>query len=95
MKKYISDRNEIPKENHIEISYNELSNHPINSIEKIYNHLDLGDFKKVKPNIIKYLSSIKDYKKNKFNTLSEQELIAINERWGFSFEEWSYSKQIN
>ena len=95
LKKYISDRNEIPKENHIEISYKELSNHPINSIEKIYKHLDLGDFEKVKPNIIKYLSSIKDYKKNKFNTLSEQELIAVNKRWEFSFEEWSYSKKIN
>ena len=90
LKKYIQDRNEIPKENHIEISYDELSNEPLKSINKIYSHLKIGDFKQVEPNIIEYLSTVKNYKKNKFSTLSKQEITDINKRWDFSFKEWSY-----
>ena len=87
---YLEQRHEIDKENLIEISYNELSEQPMNCIENIYRTLKIGDFTEVKTNFQKYLDNQKNYKKNTFNPVPSELKNQINNRWAFAFEAWDY-----
>tara|TARA_Y100001978_G_scaffold103185_1_gene92322 strand:- start:1410 stop:2513 length:1104 start_codon:yes stop_codon:yes gene_type:complete len=90
MMAYLEQRHEIDKENLIEISYNELSEQPMNCIENIYRTLKIGDFTEVKTNFQKYLDNQKNYKKNTFNPVPSELKNQINNRWAFAFEAWDY-----
>lgn len=90
MKKYIEDKKLLDENQLIEISFEELSNKPIDTIEKIYKQLKLGDFSSAKANIETYLKTVKNYKKNKFNQLSKEEIRNINNQWSFALDEFSY-----
>jgi len=91
LKQYIADRELIPSDNHIEISYQELAEEPTKTIQKIYKKIQLGDFKKVENKIIDYLNSLGNYKTNQFKKPEQHLIEKINERWEFSFKEWNYN----
>ena len=58
-------------------------------MEKIYERLDLGEFKKVQPYFETYLNKQKVTRKMPLPidpSLKKQ----INERWKFAFEVWNY-----
>ncbi|MFT7158640.1 MAG: hypothetical protein ACI8Q1_003673 [Parvicella sp.] len=92
MQKYLLDYSKIPKGNLVEISYAELSNAGLATIEKVYEELNLGDFDKVKPQLEEYLSQEKNYKKNSFTEIRPEILEQINSRWDFAFKHWGYDK---
>ena len=95
LKYYIERREQIPKDQLIELSYDSLSNEPLEAIKKIYKKLSIKGIEKLEPKIIDYLNSLGNYKRNKFNNLSSKELQKINEKWDFSFKEWKYEKIEN
>jgi hypothetical protein len=90
MAKFMEDWKDIPKENAIEISYKELSDSPLASIEKIYKEIHLGNFLEVKPDLEKYISKEKNYKKNSFTEIRSDLLVQINKRWKFVFDKYDY-----
>ncbi len=90
MGSYLNHRSLIPKENLVEIGYDELSENPIPTLEKVYQEVSLDGFESVKPALMKYLESQKNYKRNRFNELSKEQLKEINTRWKFAFDEWNY-----
>ena len=90
LRKYIKERELIPTKNLIEISYQELSDNPQGTIQKIYQNINLGNYETIEPKIKSYLLSVKNYKKNTFSELSENDIQSINSRWLFSFNEWNY-----
>lgn len=90
MAKFQEDWKDVPKENGIEISYAELSNDPLATMEKIYNSIQLGDFEKVKPNLESYINKEKNYKKNSFTEIRSDLLVQINKRWKFVFDLYNY-----
>ncbi len=92
---YIERKKNIPKNQLIEISYDQLSKKPIEIIRKIYDELSIEGIDKVEPKMKNYLDSLGDYRKNEFNTLSSKEIKLINESWSFSFKEWNYKKIEN
>lgn len=90
LEKYIKDRPLIPEENLVEISYKDLEENPIDTLQGIYNSLGIAGFESAKASISDYLNSTNGYKKNKFNQLDEDILNRIEKEWGFAFEEWNY-----
>jgi hypothetical protein len=74
-----------------EVSYKELTEAPIDTLEKIYNTLQLGSFEKIKPSLETYAASQKTYKKNKFET-DETTKQQIAERWSRYFERFGYER---
>lgn len=92
MQKYIDDQSKLKDNQIIEVSYKELSESPVNTLEKIYDQLHLGDFDNVKPDIQRYLKTVKNYKRNSFNDLKPELLKKINKRWDFAFDHWNYDK---
>lgn len=89
---YIKHRETLPKDMLVEIAYKDLVLNPLGELERVYNKLDLGEFKTVKPNLENYITSLGKYKVNPskpIDSVIEQKII---ERWGFAFEEWGYTK---
>jgi len=51
MKKFLADWAIIPEKNRIEISYNDLSSNPLETMKHIYTSIELGKFSNVKPKL--------------------------------------------
>jgi ABC-type cobalamin transport system ATPase subunit len=92
MSKYIENRNLIPANNLIEVGYDELIDHPIDELERIYNQLSLGEFQRVKPKLSLYLNTLMTYKVNPKVQLDATIKEQIKKRWDFAFKEWGYQK---
>ena len=60
--------------------------------ERIYEELNLGGLEDARPNINKYLESVKDYEKNVFPDLTPNIIERINKEWDFAFKAWNYDK---
>lgn len=88
--KFLEHWGKIPERNRVEISYQELSEQPLHTMEKIYKAIDLGDFDTVKPKLEEYLEGEENYKTNKFKEIRPDLLVAINKRWKFVFDQYGY-----
>ncbi len=54
-----------------EVRYEELVADPIGQVRRVYDELELGQFDAVLPALQRYLESVKDYQKNRFETPPE------------------------
>ena len=81
----------IPKGNLIEISYNELENDALKTLEKVYCELEVPNYENAKPYITEYLESNGNYKRNVFKKLDPEVVRKINDQWAFAFDEWNYN----
>ncbi|MCB9195099.1 MAG: sulfotransferase [Flavobacteriales bacterium] len=88
--KFFEDYHKIPEENRIEISYDELSNVPMETLQNVYKGLGLGGFENVQPKLEAYLNKEKNYKTNQFKEIPSSELKQINSRWKFVFDHYNY-----
>ncbi len=90
LNKYLDDRHLIPEGNLIEIPYQDLSDHPYETVKKIYEKLSLPEFKQVEPEIKKHLEEVKGYKKNVFKELSPEQKARVRKELDFYFKEFGY-----
>lgn len=93
MQKYLRERELVPKENLIEISFQELEDHGIETIEKVYQYLHFNHWEKAKPEIQKYFDSVSQYEKNNFKEIPDETIQRINKEWDFAFKAWGYEKR--
>jgi len=89
--RYFQDKDLIPKNNFVDIRYEDIIADPMTVVQKIYHDLNLNDFDKALPEIQKYINSQKSYKTN-VHTLSPELEEKITTNWGFCFEKWGYEK---
>jgi hypothetical protein len=87
--KYHTQKQLIPDGNLVEVDYENFVKQPLVGLEKIYAHLNLPDFGKVKPFVEKELESYKNYETNTFQiSCSVQDML--REVWTDSYERWGY-----
>jgi len=91
MMKYLQTRDLIPKENLLEVKYEDLDVEPHNTMECIYTFLDYQRWIKARGRIAKYLETVPNYKKNKF-TMTQRDIELVEQYWGFSLAEWPYPR---
>jgi hypothetical protein len=89
MKRLLEQKELIPNENLIEIRYENLVANPLNQVKEIYDKLNLNDFQKAKPELMKYLESKKDYKTNIYK-IDKKIIEKIKKNWNFTIELWDY-----
>jgi hypothetical protein len=82
-------RNEIPDERIIDIRYEELTEDGCGVLERVYDHLQLGEFQRVQPQLQQTLEKKKDYRKNK-HSLPPALVSSINRNWRDYFERYGY-----
>ena len=87
---YLEQKQGIDEKHLIEISFEELSNNPMECMKEIYTKLDIGTFSEVNDSFESYLNKQKNYKKNAFKPLDPMIKKQINNRWKFAFEAWDY-----
>ena len=87
---YLKNRSLIPPNQLIEISYKELDEAPVNTINKIYKSLKIKGFKRVEAKLTSYCNKLKDYKKNNFPSLSTKDELILRKKWKIGFDTWKY-----
>ena len=87
--KYYRDVHLISKENLVEIRYEDLKENPIQTMEKIYDELDLGEFENALPNIQEHLDKNKNFKVSSYN-ITCQEKNQIYSRWNEIIDKMGY-----
>ncbi len=87
---YFEDLSLIPEGNFCELRFDELEANPIDEIKSVYEQLSLDNYEGFKPDLARYVSSLKGYQKNKFSNLDGPTRKIVAERWKRSFETWGY-----
>ncbi len=89
--RYLEQRKYIPRENLIEMKYEDFTKKPLKTIESIYKKFNIGAFKSAKPAFEKYIKSHESYIKNNHEFTDDiKEKIA--KEWSFAFKEFGYTK---
>lgn len=75
-----------------DLSYEHLIQDPVGSLQKVYGHLQLGDFEVVRPRIEQSMQARKSHKINRHELPAEIQ-SEINRRWSVYFENYGYAKR--
>jgi hypothetical protein len=86
---YLKEKELIPEDNLIEISYEQLMENPMKTVKKIYQKLDLPNYENSKSDIQEYIYSQRNYKTNRYS-FSKKLIEEISERWKLTIDEWGY-----
>ena len=89
MEKYFREKKLIPKENLIEVKFEDLEEDPIGILGLIYEHLGLKGFNNARNKFEKYLLLLKNYKKNIYE-FTRDTFYKIKEYWKFTIKHWKY-----
>jgi omega-hydroxy-beta-dihydromenaquinone-9 sulfotransferase len=66
-KKYFNEIKQVPKENQIDVKYEDLMQNPLGEIKRIYDKLQINGFEKSEPTLKKYIESQKKIKSYSYN----------------------------
>lgn len=91
LNRYLNDRKLIPKDNLMEISYENFVKDPIGILEKTYDKLGIEGFKEAKPAFKKYVDKHKNYKPDTYK-IDKSEKLKVYKEWKVAFEAFGYLK---
>jgi hypothetical protein len=89
---YNTHKHLIPKENLLEVKFEDFVKDKEKGLKEIYEKLNLGDYSKMEPTYKEYLSSIKSYKKNKLRN-DDEVIDIVNKHWAFAFKDFGYDME--
>jgi hypothetical protein len=81
----------VPKENWIDIKYEDFIKEPLKTLEMIYKELKIDGFDENKEKFIAYLERDKDYKPREYE-FSEEFIVRVNENCDHIFKLFGYEK---
>jgi hypothetical protein len=87
---YFEQKDLIPAANFAEVRYEQLVRDPVGEMKALYQHLNLGDFEKARPQFEAYVTKEKDYKTNRYE-LPPETRDEITRRWGEFIRKLGYS----
>jgi hypothetical protein len=87
---YLEDQSKIPRHQIIEVNFKDLQEQPLETLQKIYTHLDLGTLEAEA--ISPFIKRNKSYKPNRYITSKELE-NRLRGEWKFAFDEMKNTNQ--
>ncbi len=87
---FFDDKKLLDKNNFVDISFEDLETNTMETIKRIYETVDIGDFQNLKPALEKYLEENRNYKKNEYPPIEENLKKKIYDRWKKYFDYWGY-----
>lgn len=90
-KKYLDEKKLIPKENLIELRYEDFIKAPLQTMEMVYSNLKIPGFENAKPAFEKYIQKHVKYKRNN-HILNNEIKNKVYQHWDFTFKEFGYEK---
>jgi hypothetical protein len=89
MDRYFQERELIPQDNFIEVSFEDLEQKPLENLQKVYADLELKGYEEAIPAFEVFLNSSKGYKKN-VHKISRSTLDRVISEWNFVMKEYNY-----
>jgi hypothetical protein len=90
-KKYFNEKHLIPKDNLIELKYENFIRKPLKTMKMIYSKFGINGFIEAKPFFVKYIKKHENYKTN-HHELDDKTKEKVYREWGFTFKEFGYQK---
>ena len=90
MTSFFEQKQHIPKDNFVEIRYEDLVLNPVQQVQHIYETLKISDFDKALPEMQKYLEHQSDYKTNVY-TINKKIIHHVDQNWMFTIDQWRYN----
>jgi len=94
MDSYFRNAPLIPKENLVEVRFEEFDHDPLGTIQRVYEDLNISGFEESKARFEVYVDSKKDYKKNTYK-IDRKLFEEIQENCRFSMEKLNYDLPSN
>jgi len=91
LEKLESDTRDLPDDRFLTVRFEDLEAHPLATLGRIYERLELPGFEAVKPTFEAYLGGVRDYRKNRYG-FSEELMDAVDRHWGRYVEAWGYAR---
>ncbi|MEM1023677.1 MAG: sulfotransferase [Myxococcota bacterium] len=88
---YFEDAPKVPEGQLAEVSFEDLDERPVETIEQVYQALGLPDFSVARSSLEAYVASLAGYRKNSFPDLPLDTKDRIRRAWEPSFERWGYA----
>jgi len=88
---FFRDIPSIPAGRFHELAFNDLERDPIGETEKCYRALDLGDFESIRPELTRYVASLRGYEKNTFTPLDSATRDRVNTAAAPCLARWGYA----
>jgi hypothetical protein len=82
-------RHLVPDDRFYELRYEDLVRNPLQEMQALYDHLQLGQFDAVLPRLENYLATIAGYETNHYE-LKPAQRAEIKKRWGHVIERYGY-----
>lgn len=82
----------IPKENFVEIKFEDLENEPLKYLNLIYHQLKIPDFERAVPRFESYITSHSDYLKTK-HLVTDEVREKVFRHWGEMISRWGYEEK--
>lgn len=90
---YIEDSSSLSTHQLVEISYRDLITSPMQTINQIYQQLNIELSESAQAEMSKYIQTVAGYQKNRHPSMSADERDKVNQSWSQYFERWGYSQQ--
>jgi hypothetical protein len=87
------DREKIPANRIHELRYEDLIDKPIESLERAYHELGLGDFSNVQQALVKEIENIKHFRVNSYPP-DERIAKMVRSRWLAYIERYGYADEV-
>lgn len=92
--KYLREKQLIPVNNLVEISYENFIGNEIEVLSEVYSKFNLGGFETIKSILEKTLHHNRHYQTNRYGLSAETEDLIFKE-WKFAFDAFGYQKNIS
>ena len=89
MRRYLTDRESIPRGNLAEVRFENLETAPMAELERLYAELALPGWEGARGLIADYLGTLSGYRKNT-HRVDQATIDAVDRKWGFAVEAWGY-----
>ncbi len=86
-----SQRDQLEPHQICDVRYEDLVRDPIDQLQRIYDHLQLGAFENVRPDLEAYVGQQKDYQPNKHPELEPEIKDQLQRRWADYYQKYGYS----
>ena len=86
---YFEDIKHIPSNQLVEVAYSDLTKEPMETLQRIYDQLNLPGFEGAKPRFQAHIDSQKNYQVNRFH-IDPKLVKKINDQLGFYFEHYGF-----
>jgi hypothetical protein len=89
---FFEERSLIPAGHYHEMAFEALEKDPTKEMRRLYETLNLPDFRETEAEMQRYIASLAHYQKNRFAVLEPNLKARIGSLWRASIDEWGYAQ---